>query len=641
MKTRQNLAESVRQQAADLAARRPHPRHHANGDELRYRRNYENPELPNNGKGLASYIANYTKGLPHHEKSGWLLDPRHFAQFVQAMDQSDASIIDDLPLGPLNYDPKAPVWQSNMAKDVDNPVSNSGKGAQLRAWESMSAGKAFDLEGPDAQAETMPPAPELCSEEMAAEMTEVYMQALLRDVPFEDIPQYAQKYSVADYIQDFKAPLLGPVTKPGQINLIKLFRELPWFKRKPECELTPAECKRQRTINRRTLFRGITPGDDIGPYISQFLLIGNGALGGGFDLSQGLIQYGGVTIDQRGRAALPVDFMTTWEQFIDVQNAADLTGLEPYVATPKDVSNTRKGYKFITTPRDLSTYVHYDALYEAYLNACLIMLGMGVPFDPGIPFGDINSRDKQQGFATFGGPHILSLVTEVATRALKAVRFQKFNVHRRLRPEAVGGLIDRYLTDGQDEKHIAPLVKQIPQPILEQIRELNGYENLRTDRKGDASASGKRYLLPMAFPEGSPMHPSYGAGHATVAGACVTILKAWFDHGYQLCRDNKGFAYVPVDKGQILADRAKNYKHPKTGQTVEDCPLTIEGELNKLASNISIGRDWAGVHYFSDYIESICLGEQIALGILEEQKLTYGENFSMTIPLFDGSVVRI
>jgi hypothetical protein len=33
----------------------------------------------------------------------------------------------------------------------------------------------------------------------------------------------------------------------------------------------------------------------------------------------------------------------------------------------------------------------------------------------------------------------------------------------------------------------------------------------------------------MAFPEGSPTHPAYGAGHATVAGACTTILKAWFD----------------------------------------------------------------------------------------------------------------
>ena len=39
-------------------------------------------------------------------------------------------------------------------------------------------------------------------------------------------------------------------------------------------------------------------------------------------------------------------------------------------------------------------------------------------------------------------------------------------------------------------------------------------------------------LLPMAFPEGSPTHPAYGAGHATVAGACTTILKAWFDESF-------------------------------------------------------------------------------------------------------------
>ena len=64
--------------------------------------------------------------------------------------------------------------------------------------------------------------------------------------------------------------------------------------------------------------------------------------------------------------------------------------------------------------------------------------------------------------------------------------------------------------------------------------------------------------------------------------------------------------------------------------------LTVEGELNKLASNISIGRDWAGVHYFTDYIESIKMGEAIALGILEEQKLTYNEDFTMTVPLFGG-----
>jgi hypothetical protein len=129
----------------------------------------------------------------------------------------------------------------------------------------------------------------------------------------------------------------------------------------------------------------------------------------------------------------------------------------------------------------------------------------------------------------------------------------------------------------------------------------------------------------MAFPEGSPMHPAYGAGHATVAGACVTILKAFFDHRYVLPRP---YVY-PAPCGTKL-------------EVAEGTPdLTVEGELNKLASNISIGRNWAGVHYFTDYSESVRMGEKIAIGILEEQKLTYGENFSMTLPLFDGSTVRI
>ena len=37
------------------------------------------------------------------------------------------------------------------------------------------------------------------------------------------------------------------------------------------------------------------------------------------------------------------------------------------------------------------------------------------------------------------------------------------------------------------------------------------------------------YLLPMAYPEGCPTHPAYPAGHATIAGACTTVLKAFFN----------------------------------------------------------------------------------------------------------------
>ena len=101
------------------------------------------------------------------------------------------------------------------------------------------------------------------------------------------------------------------------------------------------------------------------------------------------------------RVAEPcTDYMQTWGEWLDVQNGANLMGREAYLDNP--------AYRFITTPRDLATYVHYDALYQAYLNACLILLGLEVPFDPDMPFRRDDFKDHQQGFATFGPPHILT-----------------------------------------------------------------------------------------------------------------------------------------------------------------------------------------------------------------------------------------
>lgn len=70
--------------------------------------------------------------------------------------------------------------------------------------------------------------------------------------------------------------------------------------------------------------------------------------------------------------------------------------------------------------------------------------------------------------------------------------------------------------------------------------------------------------------------------------------------------------------------------------------MTVGGELNKLASNISLFRNAAGVHWRSDYTESLLLGERVAMGLLQELSLTYNEDdafFQLT--RFDGTTVRI
>ncbi len=591
MESRQQSAFELRQAAAELARQRPHPTHRNNGEEQQYRKT-EVDAATQQERNVPSHIANFTKGLPHNPQTGALLRAQNYQDFVLSIDSGDVRDFRNLPLGPERNDQGQPRWESQIARAGN--AQNPGP-VPVRAWESMGAGRVFDLEGPDAQAVTMPPAPTLNSPALLTEMVEMYSMALLRDVPFA---LFNEKQEVKDALMR-----LNRLDEP-----------------------------RAKGLTLQTLFRGMTPGDAQGPYLSQFLLVGNTGIAQRgtvppHDFADGLIQYGSIRIDQRVRVAEQFkDYMTTWEAWVDAQNGADLRGLESYD------SYTEK-YRFMSTPRDLATYVHFDALYEAYLNACLIMLSLRVPFDPGLPFQLEDTIDKQQGFAHFGGPHILSLVTEVATRALKAVRYQKFNVHRRARPEALGGLIHRYLNrdlqlngdDVRDIQAIESLADGLEGGLQQAIAAHNARQNSQSDRSGDANGGAPNsYLLPMAFPEGSPMHPSYGAGHATVAGACVTILKAFFDHGYEL-----PFCYEPSTTGCSL-------KKVELAR-----PLTVEGELNKVAANIAIGRNWAGVHYYSDYVESIRLGEQIALGILEEQKLTYGENFSMTVPLFDGGSVRI
>ena len=608
--SRRQQAHNVRIEAANVARDRVHPEHVASGDEFKFRKiNSES------GKNEPSLLVSFTKGMPHDPDTGLVKNADAFLQFVKAVDSGDPRDFIDTPLGHEHHfccehwcdEHSEELWQSDKAKD--NAVS-------VRAWESQGAGNTFDLEGPDAQAVTMPPAPALGSTELTAEMAEVYGQALLRDVPFNAFS--AKSGSAAD--------------RKSVSSVVDILNSLDWFN--PTVVFPDDNGRRRTSLLPHTAFRGITPGDNVGPYLSQFLLAGNKGLTGNRDRAEGLISYGAARIDQRVRAAKKaVDYMTCWPEWLDVQNGADFRGMEEYDGTK---------HRFIATPRDLATYVHYDALYQAYLNATLLLLGEGTPLDPGIPFQRADAKDHQQGFAHFGGPHILSLVTEVATRALKAVRFQKFNIHRRCRPEVLAARIQKFNQLGSTSPELTKMYRDLKAcNVLDRIFDHNEKQNASQSSRANKKGT---YLLPMAFCEGSPMHPSYGAGHATVAGACTTILKAFFDHRHPLSlAGSPSHAFVPDRMGKALesVDVVRPAPTPRNPNNCEPATLWVEGELNKLASNISIGRDWAGVHYFTDYIESLRMGERIALGILEEQKLTYGENFSMTVPLFDGGAVRI
>jgi hypothetical protein len=346
-------------------------------------------------------------------------------------------------------------------------------------------------------------------------------------------------------------------------------------------------------VTAQTLFRDNLPGTTVGPYISQFLLKP--------------APFGTEHVERKMRTLRPgIEYLTRFSDWLDIQR-----GCQPAQADQFDQVR-----RYIRTARDMAQWVHIDVLFQAYFDAMLILLhppnapdretggGMGAPFNPGNPY---LSSQTQDGFGTFGGPHVAALLCEVATRALKAQWYQKWYVHRRLRPEAFGGRVHLRATG------------QAAYPLHSDI--LNSQALALTFSRFGTG------LLPQAYPEASPLHPSYGAGHATVAGACVTILKALFDESF------------PVPD-PVVANPGGRQLVPYRGADAGS--LTVGGELNKLASNVATGRNLAGIHWRSDGIESLKLGEEVALSVLRDQRNTYNEDFGgFTFTRFDGTHITV
>lgn len=475
----------------------------------------------------------------------------------------------------------------------------------------------------------MPPAPRIDEPENSAEMGELYWMALARDVNFREYGTGANT-DAAGRTQAAAQSLSEPPLPNAEFSA---FRG-PKVGNAVTAVVTPGNPPIQPT-----LFRGFTPGDLVGPYISQFLVKGTARPGLPQTPDEGFIQYGTLRIDQRQRTVLApaaggADYLTNFIRWRRVQNGRRIFGGVDIVGS--DIFDPER--RFIRNLRDLANYVHFDALYQAHLNACLLLLAMPARFDPGNPYID---SVTQEGFGTFGPPHILTLVTEVATRALKAVWFQKWGVHRRLRPEEFGGRI-----------HVHRNVNAGRYPMIDGEIRASAVVPLIEANFGGAA------LLPQVFPEGAPTHPAYGAGHATVAGACVTILKAWFDES-EVFDPNAVppiFPPNPVRLAQMRENRRPKVPNlenepaagtPSGTVLIDYVPpanepsLTVGGELNKLAANIALGRNAAGVHWRSDYTESLRLGEEIAIRLLQEQKQTYSEDQSLSFTMFDGQAITI
>jgi hypothetical protein len=492
---RLSRAYEIRLEAAEHARDRGAGIYRSNGDEARL-----------------GHLSCYSKGLPHDARG--VVDPKAWDILVRALKSGRPEDFEQIPLG-------------GFVK-LANPQS----------------ALAFGLVGPDASQLELAPPPAFDSPEQAAELAELYWQALARDIPFADYGSH---------------PLIARAA--GDLSRLSAFRGP-----RQDGQITPA-----------TIFRGMTASDLAGPYVSQFLWKP--------------FPFTPIKIEQKIRTAVPeVDYATGWDDWLGIQNGA-LAGVNRFDAQAR----------YIRNGRDLGEYVHRDFTYQAFLGACLAALKMGTLPDGGNPYK--HSR-TQSGFTTFGQPYLLYLIAVVTQAALEVCWYQKWMVHRRLRPEEMGGRVEARL------RGLAEF------PVHAELLGSGALDETRRRFGGG--------LLAQAYPEGCPTHPSYPAGHAMIAGACVTALKACLDESHEIPEP-----VVASADGLELA--------PWKG-----APLTVGGELDKLASNVALGRDFAGLHWRSDATEGLKLGEEVAIAVLEEMRFTGNELFEgFSLRRFDGTRVAV
>lgn len=254
-------------------------------------------------------------------------------------------------------------------------------------------------------------------------------------------------------------------------------------------------------------------------------------------------------------------------------------------------------YRYVICGRDLAGYVNNDSPTQ-FIDNALAILFSGFKQYLKTPF----TGTMITGFNDFGVPCVAKLLRDASLMALKCSFYHKFFLHQVLRPEEFGyniekgyGKVDPSLTNSA---------------ILAKVK-LSGNS-----------------LLPCAYPEGCPTHPSYPAGHAVIAGAGITILKAFFDETASITDQR------PDSTGSTLS-QADSFSTPALAS------LTIGDELNKLASNIGLGRSWAGIHYRMDTTFGIKLGEDVAIYVLQQYKSTLPYPHTFSFSRYDGTTVVI
>jgi hypothetical protein len=471
------------------------------------------------------------------------------------------------------------------------------------------------------------------SAEGAAEMMEVYAHMVLRDMDVN-----ATSHTVKDAAMSNLQATGSDVTKQRVMNALNAVGAA--------VAATGKSVNYPYPVNAQNLFRGAGAGEQVGPYISQFLLRNIG--------------FGNATFEQKYQPEADHVKSITPNGFLAMQNGVTGGGIV-----------AQGSARHLTTFRDVGSLVHNDPAFGLYFNAALIAGKTGRNgFDA--------SATRGSNFLDTGGPDYLTTIASVTRGALRAAWGTKWQMALKVRPEvyaaryqwmkdqarsdtgmvavgfddllgngysaaaglssvnapgASGDLLQ--IVDAQNKSKIADRIAAInalASPTAEETAEKAELEAL---------ANTTNLFLNGLYREGSPTHPAFPAGHATVAGACVTVMKAFLKtHDKDTFVATKFESVYGADSatvgsasGQVMYDGA------------DKSDMTVQGELNKLASNVALGRDIAGVHYRCDGDCGLKMGEKYAISFLHSLAKSYYPDIltpiCFLVQRFDNSFVRI
>ena len=339
-------------------------------------------------------------------------------------------------------------------------------------------------------------------------------------------------------------------------------------------------------VTAKTLFRGNSARCLIGAYVSQLYL--------------NTIGVGNFSYEPVGTRDDGV-YGNTEANYLSIQSGN--------VPVPQSKDNT---LRYMYNGRQLGSTVHIDLVFQHFYEAAAVLLNAGVGVGSQIGVGP-----KEGNF--LGGPVLsTTMVAEVSRHALRAAWVQKWRKHLRLRPEAMAG---RVVAEEAGNLPVGTVhADLLSSAVIQKVKDFN------IANGGDPAGEA---WLPLQYAEGSPTHPAYPAGHATIAGACSTLLKIMFADGDWVTTTGLAEIQATVDG---LSTEA--YPGADAGTT------TIHGEIDKLAHNVALGRDYAGVHYRSD--SELALGEKVAIQYYKDQKALFNEEVSdVTFQGFDGTMITV